>query len=304
MPIQKLATAPAFVAVDLAGQPSSGHARLARKILQGGAKDMARSVTYSFAAFGLKRGGASAGISAEGDAVATALENFVAELAPQAEQGELHLHSAKGVSSEVLGPLSESAGLDSGACAAAHVAGVMAATKWAVGGALVGKSVVLEGASLGPVPASIAKALVEAGAELVEVEGAAKKPWLLWGADVDVILAGSKLGALNHQGAAMVKAKAVVPWATTPVTTKAFAVLQRAGVVVVPDFVSAAGGIVVPYLGASEDAAVDDVAQRVTQILGESSKHPDGVLLGACVLAEQFMASWLDKLPFGRPLAS
>lgn len=304
VPIKKLSSSPAFVAIDIAEQPASGQVRMARKILQGGAKDMARSVTYTFACFGIKRSGASAGISAEGDAAQEALENFVSELSTQAEAGALHLHSAKGVSPEVFTGLTQAAGLDVEGNAAAHVAGVVAAAKWAMGGSLQGKRFVIEGAALGPVPAAVSDALVGEGAELVSIDGVAKKPWMLWGADVDVILAGSKLGALNHQGAEMVKANAIVPWATTPVTTKAFAILRRAGVVVVPDFVSASGGLVAPYLDVSGEAVAQEVSEQVTAILQEADKSEDGVLLGACVLAEAFLSTWLDKLPFGRPLAS
>lgn len=308
VPIQKLATAPAFVVVDIEGQPATGLVRMARKILQGSASDMARSATYTFAAFGIQRSGASAGINAEGDARSEALANFVAELTPTVVDGDLHLDPAKGISvggiEELFaGSARKSAVLDP----RVQVAGVVAAAGWALGGSLQGKTVVLEGAALGPIPAALGEAVIAAGATIVDVPGVDKKPWLIWGADVDVILCGSKLGALTHQGAEFVKAKAVVPWATTPVTTKAFAALLRAGVTVVPDFVSAGGALIAGYL----DSAPSDVeglaavvADRVVEVLTEADKHDDGVLLGACYLAEAFLDSWVDERPFGRPLAS
>ena len=55
----------AFVAIDLEDATSSGPVRWARKILQGGAQDLARSQTYTYAALQMKHGGASAGINAE-----------------------------------------------------------------------------------------------------------------------------------------------------------------------------------------------------------------------------------------------
>ena len=54
-----------------------------------------------------------------------------------------------------------------------------------------------------------------------------EKPWLIWGADVDVIVAGSKPGTLTHQGADHVTAKALVPWGPIPFTTKAGATLLK-----------------------------------------------------------------------------
>ncbi|SVA48812.1 uncharacterized protein METZ01_LOCUS101666, partial [marine metagenome] len=47
MQIVKLETVDAFVAVDLEGVPGQGIVRLAPRVLQGGARDLARSVTYA-----------------------------------------------------------------------------------------------------------------------------------------------------------------------------------------------------------------------------------------------------------------
>ena len=65
MRIHKFSSTEAFIAIDLEGaEASSGPVRWARKVLQGGAKDLARSQTYTYAVLGMARGGASAGISA------------------------------------------------------------------------------------------------------------------------------------------------------------------------------------------------------------------------------------------------
>lgn len=301
MPLKKLESTNAFVATDLAGVPASGVVRVARKILQGGAKDMARSVTYSFAAFEMERGGASAGINAEGDDVAGAVAAFVEELAPLVASGDLHIDPAKGVPVGALDAMTDGAERHAdGGSPDVTIAGVIAATSWALGGTLDGKKVAIEGASAGPVPAGLPSALTAAGAELVEVDGVDKKPWLVWGADADAILAGSKLGTLTHQGTEYVKARAIVPWGTTPVTTKAFAQLREAGVTVVPDFVSAAGGLIAGYLPEGGARIADLVTAKLESLAG----HDDGILLAACYDAEAFLRSWVDELPFGRPLAA
>ena len=54
MKIQKLESINAFVAVDLEGVPGRGILRASKKILQGGAKDLARSMTYALASLNLK----------------------------------------------------------------------------------------------------------------------------------------------------------------------------------------------------------------------------------------------------------
>ena len=49
MKIQKLESINAFVAVDLEDVAGRGTVRASKKILQGGAKDLARSITYGLA---------------------------------------------------------------------------------------------------------------------------------------------------------------------------------------------------------------------------------------------------------------
>ena len=88
MRIQKLESTDAFVVWDLEGaERSVGIARLAPKILQEGAEMLARSVTYSFAAFGVKAAGASAGINAKPEGRDDAVKAFVTELEPLAGNG-------------------------------------------------------------------------------------------------------------------------------------------------------------------------------------------------------------------------
>ncbi len=302
MPLQKLASTDAFVITDLPDVPASGVVRMAKKILQSSATDLARTATYTFAAFEIQRSGASGGINALGDDQAPALEAFIAELLPQAEAGTIALDEAKGIPDGAFAPLDAAAGRHglSGSPRATAMS-TLAATAAVLGG-LSGAKVTVEGD--GEVPLALREALAEAGAEIVEVDGVDTKPWLVWGADTDAVLAGSKLGALTHQGAAFVKAKAIVPWGPVPVTTKAFAQLRRDGVTVVPDFVSASGGLLADHVdGASDDERLAAIAATVTDRLGSLLGHDDGPLLAACYEAEAYLASWTDTKLFGRPLA-
>ncbi len=297
MPLQKLSTTTAFVVTDLPDAPASGVVRLGRKILQGGAKDMARSGTYTFAAFEMQRSGASAGINAEGDDIAAAVEAFSEELLAVVEAGELHLDPAKGIPAGGIARLTDAADRHADAGAPEATAqSVLAATAWALDG-VDGAKIAVEGG--GPVAAAVSSGLAEAGAQIVEVEGLDKKPWMIWGADADAIVCGSKLGTLTHQGTEFVKAKAIVPWGPSPVTTKAFAQLRQAGVEVLPDFISASGALLAGY---REDGGLT-IAEAVTARLSSLAGHEDGVLLNACYEAEGFLSTWAE-LPFGRPLAA
>lgn len=306
MGVTKLETTDGFVIRDFDDCPAAGVVRRARKILQSSAGDLARSATYTFAVNELERSGASAGINAEGDAVGPAIEAAVAELEPLARSGELHLHPGKGVTAAELAPLAEASGLGPVAGSdRAVTAGVVAAAGWAVGGSLEGRRVAIEEGRDSPAPADLAAAVTAAGGEIVEVPGVDEKPWMIWGAEADVILAGSRPGVLNHQGAGFVTARALVPWGPIPFTTKAVAMLLKGGdTVVVPDFVSAGGGLLAGYLPGDDDQVIGAIVDRVATVLAEVADHDDGPLLGACQRAEAFMATWQSTLPFGRPLAA
>jgi len=101
-----------------------------------------------------------------------------------------------------------------------------------------------------------------------------------------------------------VQAEVVVPSGPIPVSAKALAALGRAGVVVLPDFVTTAGHLAAwPLDGAAlpadlPTAAAELVAGAVAGLLD----HPSGPVLGACELAEAFLLTWVDELPFGRPI--
>lgn len=302
MPVQKLSSTDAFVVVDIPDAPAAGVVRCARKILTSSATDLARTATYTFATFGHQVSGASAGINAEGDAIEAAKAAFVSELTPQAADGRLLLTAAKGVTDDDLAPLVAAAteGTTVVSPAPAHVAGVVAATRWALGG-LDGKKVAIEGVDA--TPDGLEAALRDAGAEVVEVPGADKKPWMIWGAEVDALLAGSKLGTLTHQGAPMVKASAVVPWGAIPVTTKAFAILRRAGITVIPDFISNAGSLLAGFEQGDPADVAARIADQVTAALESVGGHDEGAFVGACLAAEAHLATWTDVKLFGRPLA-
>jgi glutamate dehydrogenase/leucine dehydrogenase len=286
--IQKLETTDAFVVWDLEGaERSVGIARLAPKILQEGAEMLARSVTYSFAAFGVKASGASAGINAKPDGRDAALEAFVTELAPLAGAGALVLHAGSGLQDADLAPLTRSdvAALTDDELTA-HSAVV--ATEATIG-SLDGKSVAVAGT--GPVSDAAAIALGDRGAQVDD--GGLDTPG-------DALLVAGKSGMITHEVAEGIKAGAVVPLTPLPLTAKAYAVLRRAGVTYVPDFVALAA----PLLAACDSEHATEPIERVRATVSElAPSGPDGWLV-AVGMAEAFLSTWQEALPFGRPLAT
>ena len=103
---------------------------------------------------------------------------------------------------------------------------------------------------------------------------------------------------LEHDLAATVQAKVVVPLTPVPVTARALAVLGRAGVVVVPDFLSTAA----PTLTAV-DPDGDEAMLRVHDAVAALADEGTNLWMAAVVKAEEHLLTWQDALPFGRPLA-
>jgi hypothetical protein len=286
--IQKLETTDAFVVWDLDGAARSvGIARLAPKILQEGAEMLARSVTYSFAAFGVKASGASAGINAKPEGRDAAVEAFVTELAPLAAAGTLVLHAGSGLQDADLVPVTRS---DVAALAddelTAHSAVV--ATEATIG-SLDGKSVAVAGT--GTLADAAAIALGDRGAEVVDD-----------GLDIpaDALLVAGKSGMITHEVAEGVKAGVVVPLTPLPITAKAYAVLRRAGVTYLPDFVALAA----PLLAACDSQDATDPVERVRATVTELAPSGPDAWLVAVGMAEAFLSTWQEALPFGRPLAT
>ena len=307
VPFQKLTSTDAFVVTDLAGAPSStGIVRRARKILPDGAKLLARTTTYSWAVLGQQRGGASAGINAEDDAADAAVAAFVEELTAQVSDGSLSIDAGKGLPAGSLGAL-DAVDRRNGARRTAATngtvddellaAGVVAAAA-AAAGPLDGLTAGVEGA--GSAASALEAQLAEAG---VTVTPAGEGGPL--GTSADLLFCGSKTGLVDHQAAAALPHRFVVPVGPVPVTARGLAVAHRNGVVVLPDFVTTVGPLVgwTAPEGTPLDESLADVRSTVTDLVARCLAHPENPTLGGCAVAEEFLSTWQDELPFGRPMA-
>ena len=106
MRVQKLESTDGFLLFDLDGaERSAGVVRLAPKVLNDSAELLARSVTYSFATFGLQMSGASAGINAKPEGRDAAIAAFIEDVKPLVASGALTLHASTGLSDSDLAPL-------------------------------------------------------------------------------------------------------------------------------------------------------------------------------------------------------
>jgi hypothetical protein len=152
---------------------------------------------------------------------------------------------------------------------------------------------------------TLASAFAADGPDMVGSLGSPGKPWEIWrGEGIDAIFVTSKPGAMSGEGASSLGQTPVIPIGTSPITSKALAILRKAGAPVVADFVTSIGPALSwwPQEGADHDALRLATGNTVSVILDEVGGHEQGSYLGACHKAEAFMSTWMEKLPFGRPL--
>ncbi|MGH9287275.1 MAG: hypothetical protein ACRD0V_03095 [Acidimicrobiales bacterium] len=282
MKVQRLSATDGFLVFDLdAATTCVGVARLAPKVLQDSAVLLARSVTYSFASYGVAgHAGVSAGINAKPEDRDGAVKAFIEEVGPLAEAGRLRLAPGLGLTADDLAPLGwtgpDATLTAAGALAAAKVAGP---SDWRTA-AVVGS---------GPVAEAATAQLAADGTTVAEPR---------FDAECDVLFVAGKAGVLDHPTAEGVQATTIVPLTLVPVTTRALAVLGRGERVVIPDFLS----IAAPLL-ASHDPDGGDPVQRIRDVTIELADQGTGLWLAAAQRAETQLATWTSEKPFGRPLA-
>ena len=113
-----------------------------------------------------------------------------------------------------------------------------------------------------------------------------------------MLFVAGKAGVLDHEAAAGVQAAVVVPLTPVPVTARAHAELTKADRIHVPDFLSIAAPLLHAHAPDIDDP-VQAVADKVASFAGEGP----GMWMAAVTAAEDFLRTWQDELPFGRPLA-
>ncbi|MGK2930551.1 MAG: hypothetical protein ACSLFO_13360 [Acidimicrobiales bacterium] len=298
MKIHKLSSTDAFIAFDLDDAPAVGITRLARKVLQDGAQLLARSTTYSFASFGIRMGGASAGINAEGDDVDPAVADFVGETRDLISSGRWATDPGLGLSEADLAPLRiedrRPSELWNGSLTEQLVAlGAIAAARAARPSGMDGASVAIAGT--GPI--------VDAARLGLDHDGIAVTGDTI-DAQCDVLFLAGKTGMLDHEAATRVRAGMVVPLTPVPLTARAHAMLAQAGTIHVPDFLSIAAPLLHAHAHEIADGDGDgDPIDRITAAVADLASEGTNLWMAAVERAEEFLRSWQDELPFGRPLA-
>ena len=268
---------------------------------------LARAMTYKFAVFEQRLGGAKAGIRPRLlDTHAETMERYCAEILPMVQERRFLTGADLGtVTSDFAPLLPPGAGsriIDTEVDGVAFedvVTGrgvVAAAAAWL--GGIEGRSVAVEG--FGSAGGGVAREVQRRGARLVAVstiEGAVAhgagldvdalfeararhgdsfvhhldlevhRPAELHGLAVDVLVPGARVGVYTAELAATVQAAVISPAANVPYTGAGLDVLRRAGVVALPDFVCNAGAVLAYQ--APRGLTPDEVLGRVDRLIGE-----------------------------------
>ncbi|MEA1904682.1 MAG: Glu/Leu/Phe/Val dehydrogenase, partial [Candidatus Hadarchaeota archaeon] len=96
----------------------------------------------------------------------------------------------------------------------------------------------------------------------------------LFGLDVDVLIPAALSDSITMENVARVKAKVVVEGANIPITSEAEEFLYRKGVLVIPDFVANAGGVISSY---AEYKGYK--AEEIFELIEEKIKKTAGIVL-------------------------
>jgi len=322
---------------------ATGFVRCAKKVLMDGATTMARSQSYAWALLGEPISGSSGAINVDPAQRTDGIAAFVDAVLPRVRAGELSIDAAKGVGPAELAELTAAdvrSAVRNQATASGTLsddllaAGAFAAAAAALGD-LDGKTVAIDGASRvlpallsaaaahgvrvvaistakgtvtsadGLDPDTTASAWAEHGDTMATELGSELPPTAVFEIDADIVMCGSKLGVVGDAVAASMAQRLIVPIAPAPVTAKGLAVAGRRDIVVLPDFITTSGPLFADHPADSATpeilvaAAISSITSSVTELAG----HAEGPYLGACQRAEEFLATWQDTLPFGRPLA-
>jgi glutamate dehydrogenase/leucine dehydrogenase len=84
----------------------------------------------------------------------------------------------------------------------------------------------------------------------------------------DILIPAARPNCIHAENASQIQAKLILEGANIPATTDAERILHQRGVVVVPDFIANAGGVIcgsVEYHGGSETQAFEQIAEKIRE---------------------------------------
>jgi glutamate dehydrogenase/leucine dehydrogenase len=277
---------------------STGPVRVAKKVLARTAVDLARHATYALALHELPISGASAGIHSTPEGRERALESFVAEVGCWPETSRFSPIPGTGSTKADLRPLRSDDPRHDIFWDDAALTAISARCAIRTAPPLDNLHVAVI-ASDAP---ELGRQLRDTAADVSVFDAADQQAWSV---EADVLFIDAPVGSLNHARAGQLAARHIVPLSPLLVTARGLAVASRAGITIVPGFLSAATRTVVGFLGdeSTPSQLSDSLSASTAEIWNSIARHEAGPFVAACELAEAFIATWSSHRPFGRPLA-
>jgi glutamate dehydrogenase/leucine dehydrogenase len=130
-------------------------------------------------------------------------------------------------------------------------------------------------------PARLAAVKKESGSVAGYPRGRRLPPAELLSVPCDILVPAARPDSIHAGNAAAIRAKLILEGANIPATAEAETALHRRGVLVVPDFIANAGGVIcaaVEYHGGSEQAAFAAIVEKIrrnTEAVLERSRRED-----------------------------
>lgn len=130
--------------------------------------------------------------------------------------------------------------------------------------------------------AQLAAVKVKSGTVAAYGRGTKIPPSELFSLPCDILIPAARPDCIHAGNAKEIQARLILEGANIPATAEAETILHRRGVLVVPDFIANAGGVIcasVEYHGGTEVAAFEQIAQKIkqnTEAVLSRSQH-DGV---------------------------
>jgi glutamate dehydrogenase/leucine dehydrogenase len=127
----------------------------------------------------------------------------------------------------------------------------------------------------------------------------------LFGMKCDVLVPGARPNVIRKDNAGAIKARVVVEAANIPMTHAVELSLVKKGIVVVPDFVANAGGVIssyVEFIGGNEQEMFRIVREKITantRLVFERAKHGD-LRTAALAIAKERVLDAMAKRGFAR----
>ena len=142
----------------------------------------------------------------------------------------------------------------------------------------------------------------ETGAVKNYSDGEVLKPEELFEIEVDILIPGARPNVITDENKERIRAKVIVEAANIPISSAVEEWFHEKGVVVVPDFVVNAGGVIssyVEYIGGDEDEMFKTVKEKVRQntrlVLERSEKNNEPPRKSALAIAQERVKKAMEK---------